>query len=119
MMLTLLLWLNVYVSWHYSWGNESDPLCCRIFGRSLWNYDSLCHENLWYEYEIQYARMLDSKCTKNAYEHIIAIWSWLFLWENTYDHVHYVMDMGYYALCNGYEIFVQYMMDMKYMSTLC
>ena len=32
------------VEWYYSRESGLDPLCCRIFDKSLWNYECLCYE---------------------------------------------------------------------------
>ena len=51
--LALLLWLNVCVSWHYSRGSRLDPLWCRNSGRNIgtmhheYDSSSICiHEHM-------------------------------------------------------------------------
>ena len=87
-MLVLLLWLVVWFEDHYSWQNRFDPLWCRLFSRSLWNYDSFCYENLWYEYEILYVRMFEGKCFKMHMDIV-----WWYGHDSLYESLHICMQM--------------------------
>ena len=55
---------------------------------NFWQKLILCYENLWYEYELLYARMFEGKCTKLHMDIV-----WWYDHDSIYESLHICMQM--------------------------
>ena len=86
MMLTLLLQLNVCVSWHYSRGSRLDLLCCRNFGKNMWMINMfICYVHGCISCKHKYLKSRYGKCAWTShtwkYEHMNYESTWKTRWD--------------------------------------